>query len=197
MIEQLRQATRQQHAALDHAVYPIIQSTHTTDQYAQLLRVFYGYFQPVYEKLDLFIDKDILRDYNLRRKPGVILEDLQSIGAPLSIPPLCENIPAITSAAEAFGAMYVLEGSTMGGKIISKKLMENTGLTDNSFRFFTAYGEFNAQMWGIFAESLQHSTLASFSLVMTHTASATFRYFHDWITIQYPGSKTAQKELQA
>lgn len=197
MIEQLRQATKRQHADLDHAIFPLIQSIRTPEQYAELLRVFYGYFQPVYEKIDQFIDKSVLFDYDRRRKPAVLLGDLESIGATGSVPALCENIPSITNAAEAFGALYVLEGSTMGGKIISKKLMENTGLGEHCFKFFSGYGELNGQMWGIFAETLQHPSLASSASQLTDAAGDTFRLFHEWINLQYPGSKTAQKELHA
>lgn len=195
MIEQIRKATWQAHADLDHSVYPIIQSVHTKEQYRRLLHVFYGYFQPVYEKLDIFIDKTILRDYNLRRRPSILLDDLMILGHPPKSIDICPRLPSIESVPHAFGAMYVLEGSTMGGKIIAKKLIENTGLPEICFRFFSAYGEYNAQMWGLFAESLQHRRLEDFSSDITRTAVDTFQHFHEWIGLHYPAAQPIQKEF--
>lgn len=200
MIEQLRQATRTAHTQLDQTIYPIIQSTKTTQDYAELLHMFYGYFQPVYEKIDQFIDRNILTDYDQRRKPTAILKDLEKLNPPSAIhhpPSICPTTPAITDAPSAFGALYVLEGSTMGGAIITKKLKETTGLPDEHFTFFNGYGPNNHTMWARFIETLnqlptsnlQHLTTnlqPSVTDSATKTATETFQHFYNWVLHCYP-----------
>jgi len=193
MIEQLREATRARHTELDHAVYPIIQSIQSPADYARVLRMFYGYFQPVYEKMEPLISSVILPDYRIRRKPVAILDDLAVIGEQVgTVIALCPDTPVITTTAEAFGALYVLEGSTMGGKIIAKKIKENTGLSDDHLSFFGAYRELNPAKWAIFIEALNHPHLQEESSSLIDTATDTFNQFKNWVVLQYP-EKTHHK----
>lgn len=55
----------------------------------------------------------------------------------------------------AVGMMYVLEGSTMGGQILSRKLSHMIG-TDGvpCTRYFHAYGENTMPLWGEFCQFL-------------------------------------------
>lgn len=57
--------------------------------------------------------------------------------------------------ATAVGVMYVLEGSTMGGQILSRKLSHMLG--DDGIpctRYFQAYGENSMKRWGEFCQFL-------------------------------------------
>lgn len=55
---------------------------------------------------------------------------------------------------EALGAMYVIEGSTLGGNVIAKQLSKTEGFHDVTFNFFGCYHENTGFMWKNFKEIL-------------------------------------------
>ncbi|MER3464226.1 MAG: hypothetical protein C4329_07220 [Chitinophagaceae bacterium] len=69
-----------------------------------------------------------------RRKADAILLDLNDT-VDLS---LCTSLPQINSTAKTIGAMYVLEGSTLGGRGISKMLQRHAFINPDNLHFFMA-----------------------------------------------------------
>jgi len=55
---------------------------------------------------------------------------------------------------EALGAMYVIEGSTLGGNVIAKQLSKTEGFDEVTFNFFGCYQENTGPMWKNFKEVL-------------------------------------------
>ncbi|MGO4710021.1 biliverdin-producing heme oxygenase [Chryseobacterium sp. 2TAF14] len=55
---------------------------------------------------------------------------------------------------EALGAMYVIEGSTLGGNVIAKQLSKTEGFDNVTFNFFGCYQENTGPMWKSFKEVL-------------------------------------------
>ena len=78
-------------------------------------------------------------NYAERRKFPWLMEDLSFLHeTPLQLNPTM-NLPVINSLGRLVGALYVLEGSTLGGQLISRQLNQHLGLTLNTgARFFTA-----------------------------------------------------------
>lgn len=63
------------------------------------------------------------------------------------------NLPVINTVGQLVGALYVIEGSTLGGQLISRSLNQHLGLTLNTgARFFYGYGEQTALMWQSFID---------------------------------------------
>lgn len=116
----------------------------------------YSYYKPVQEKIESFADKTILADSDSRRKPEWILADIKALQSKEIIAPgLCNNFPSIDNAAAAAGAYYVLEGSTMGGGILVKKIAQQLNITGkNGLRFFNSYGEETINRWRQFVVML-------------------------------------------
>lgn len=54
--------------------------------------------------------------------------------------------------ARRLGYLYVIEGSTMGGIFISKRLREVYGLADDSLHYHSAYGKLTRRRWEAFRE---------------------------------------------
>jgi len=190
IVQAVREATKKDHLLLDHTLYPIIQGIKSNEQYIRLLQVFYGFMQPVYGHIEQFIDSGILPDYHLRRKPNSIQKDIRFLTQnPPSIK-YCSQIPEINSVASALGALYVLEGSVMGGNIICKKIQENLGLEDeNSFNFFKGYGSDNLNMWKLFLNFLDEYSMNDVEKNQLLTsASAIFLWFKNWIDNNYDGT---------
>lgn len=65
--------------------------------------------------------------------------------------------PAVGTRAEALGAMYVLEGSTLGGKIILKTL-RSRGVSTGELHFLDPYGKQAGAMWRTFLSILERET---------------------------------------
>lgn len=185
LIQELRQQTQSAHRELDHQVYPYIQRVRSNAEYARLLKAFYGYFQPLYERYDVFLSDRLVEGYSQRRRPEWILDDLRSLGEPAGHIPLCAMTPVIDNPAHSFGSYYVLEGSTMGGSIISKKLSENLG-SDKGLRFFSSYNGECETMWNNFLNSMEvNEENQKNSSGLIDSAKETFVKFKDWLAASY------------
>ncbi|MFL9833862.1 biliverdin-producing heme oxygenase [Chryseobacterium terrae] len=69
---------------------------------------------------------------------------------------------------EALGAMYVIEGSTLGGNVIAKQLSKTEGFDDITFNFFGCYQENTGPMWKNFKEILDNEVAEeNYSKVLT------------------------------
>src|SRR5438309_9925339 len=123
LIDKVRAATGAYHQALDRLMIPNIEAVQSKNDYAELLLLFYGFFKPVYNSIDTFIDTNYLPDYQSRRKAEWILNDLKDLAIDYNVH-LCEHLPNINNNAAAFGALYVLEGSTLGGMVIKKMIQD-------------------------------------------------------------------------
>jgi len=180
LIDKVRAVTHPLHEVLDRSVVPYIENIRSKDDYAALLLLFYGFFKPVYDSIDACIDTNYLPDYHTRRKPEWILHDLKDLGAEYTIQ-LCEYLPRITDNASAFGALYVLEGSTLGGAVI-KKMVSDKLHTDKALCFFSSYGRQTRGQWNVFIHSLnkiENDNAAAEAVIQT--AAATFVLFNDWL----------------
>lgn len=160
------------------------------DSYARLLQCFYGYYKPIYDALDKYLSNEIVPGYSVRRKPEMILNDASYFSV-ITDKTICSEIPAITNISQAMGAFYVLEGSTMGGSIISKKISENLKIDhDEGLSFFNGYGEMNKQMWNSFLVSLNERSHSFNKLELIYTAGKTFSQFRNWIIYCYAAKST-------
>lgn len=190
LIEQIRQSTRQAHQELDQQVYPLIQQIKDDNSYVKMLETFYGYYKPVYGLLDMYLSNETVPDYTERRRPEAILNDINNFSERSEIA-LCSDVPVVSNISQALGAFYVLEGSTMGGQIISKKIAANLELnTNNGLSFFNSYGENNKNMWSNFLVSLneQEKDLNTDEIILT--AYKTFSKFRNWIINCYAAKPT-------
>lgn len=184
LAQQLKEQTLVEHLALEDLIVPQIKAVHSINDYAQLLHLFYGFNKPVEEAIQKIIHPAILPDITKRKKAHLLLEDLQVVTDTYNNT-LCSDIPSITTLEQAFGALYVLEGSTLGGKSITQLLLKTSmGLQANQLRFFNAYGKETGPMWLSFLAKLNTFTLESQQAVIIETANETFIKFKQWIQLQ-------------
>jgi heme oxygenase len=113
-----------------------------------------------------------------QRKTPLLIADLDVLGAraPAQLP-LCTELPELFSAAQVLGCLYVLEGATLGGQVISRHLRTTLGIgPETGGRLFHGYGEQTAAHFRAFSASLvafgrEHGQKDS----MVQSAIATFR----------------------
>jgi heme oxygenase len=103
--------------------------------------------------------QDLAEMVQARRRGALIEQDLRSLGITGAADPVsfvAERIPGLEPKARSFraaflGAMYVVEGSTLGGQHIARHLDEALGMNANrGAAYFRGYGERTAEMWRAF-----------------------------------------------
>ena len=187
--ETLRQRTESEHALIEGSM-PVLSPDFTIANYASLLRRLHGFYEP-FEKL---IDHQLgerseiaqLLAWHARKKQPWIQEDLQFMGKWAEFAPIahCEDLPTISSLSEVIGALYVTEGSTLGGSFIQRHLHARAEFEPLPLRFFSSHQQNTGIMWRsllIQAESLVK--LERFEEAAT-AAVDTFRKLNAWLTVR-------------
>ncbi len=171
----LKEETKTAHQALEKKVILQLKAIRSEADYASFIRSFYLYFNALEQKLAAYINDKVVPDLALRRNSSYLKADLHELGFNDKQEKVLE-LPTIKSLAQALGAMYVMEGSIMGGPIIVEMLRKH-GLT-TGFNFFSGYGAETRNMWNNFVTVL-NERLKSVSLQQeaVDTASETFEKF--------------------
>jgi heme oxygenase len=89
-------------------------------------------------------------DFVERRKIPLLEQDLQALGLSRPSPDNEQRQPAATDLSYALGCLYVLEGATLGGQIISRHLATLGIGPANGGLFFNGYGARTGEMWKSF-----------------------------------------------
>jgi heme oxygenase len=154
MIKYLRENTETLRQELEQILIPRIKQTNTQAAYISLLQLFYGYYYPLEQHIAAHLDTTFPGGFEQRRKAPLLLQDLAVInGSTVEPPPLCTDIPEITDAGQALGALYVLEGFTLGEQVISQ-ILHNVPDVSKALTFFEGYGTNTQTMWDSFAHYL-------------------------------------------
>jgi heme oxygenase len=158
ILQRLKHATRERNAALERRL-PLLDPLLSHDAYRQLLGRFFGFYAPL--ELSLFGSSawpEIGPSYCERRKAPRLALDLIALGtAPdaLATLPHCRELPDVTSGARLFGCLYVIEGATWGGQIVTRHLHAQLGLTpQHGALFFSGYGAQTGSRWKAFGAQL-------------------------------------------
>jgi heme oxygenase (biliverdin-IX-beta and delta-forming) len=65
--------------------------------------------------------------------------------------PQCAELPELVTIPQVLGCLYVIEGATLGGQIITRHLQANLGITpETGGAFFAGYGVENGARWQAF-----------------------------------------------
>lgn len=156
LLDRLKTETRSNHLQTETLLYAetLMAGTLTRAELAHLITIHYQFHQAletaVTAQADFFADFD----YAQRQKTPWLLADLQQVGVnlPQPNPDLFEG----WTGYELLGALYVGEGSTLGGQVIAKALRRTPELGDAaaSLRFFGGYGDRTGLLWKEFGAYL-------------------------------------------
>ena len=113
----LRAATAADHERVDRLFCAFDLSQ--TDHYRRFLAAQAAAFLPLEAALDAAGAGAILSDWEARRRGDLLRADLHDLGTP-EPPPL--EPPALPDAPAILGAVYVLEGSRLGGALLKRAL---------------------------------------------------------------------------
>jgi heme oxygenase len=164
----LREATAAHHARTE-AVIPILDPALDRAGYAEILRRMLAVYAPLEFAIERALAADArvtelpdptVLDLPARRKVPLLRRDLVALG---DDPALVEAavVSALDAsdvggawprtAAEAIGALYVLEGATLGGQIVCRQVAPRLGLDlAAGCAFYGSYGPRVGPMWRAF-----------------------------------------------
>ncbi|MGV3493633.1 MAG: biliverdin-producing heme oxygenase [Ramlibacter sp.] len=87
-----------------------------------------------------------------RSRARFLSRDLEALGL---APPAPVRLPGFRNAAAAWGSLYVLEGSALGGQVITRSLAARGLLPNSGGAYFHGWGEATAAMWREFRDLLE------------------------------------------
>lgn len=179
-VRSIKEATSSVHAELEGLLIPFIKQIESREEYIQLLQIFYGFYSPLEQQIFANLTEQHLPDKNLRRKSSWIRDDLRNMNQDPGID-VCSHVPQVSDFAQAFGALYVLEGSTLGGKMISRMIAERLSDEGASFMFFAGYGTDTGKFWKAFQEYMADTLVDDTAWDQAcDTAYNTFVQFKNW-----------------
>ncbi len=122
-----------------------------------------------------------------RRKAPLLRRDLRALDP--GFPRHAEPAFRLPDPAHALGALYVLEGATLGGQLLRRRLAPALGLTaEHGLAFLTGYGADVGPMWRAFGEALGRfeggladGARAAATASAVAGARATFAAFERWV----------------
>jgi heme oxygenase len=151
----LRDATHHHHVQLNRHLLlaGLMQPDYPLSHYRTLLCTYYQLYELLEERINLFLnDHPGVFNYKERCKLPWLINDLAFFKIdPLIIPLLSSTTTdflKIETIGQLVGVLYVVEGSTLGGQMISQVLIKNQGITrETGSYFFTGYGESIMPFW--------------------------------------------------
>jgi len=181
----LRTESRAEHEAIEREL-ELVGPGLTRATYIARLEQLYGFYAPLEDRLEArgaFAAVALRPESQPQRKTPLLIADLDVLGAraPAQLQ-LCTELPELGSAAQVLGCLYVLEGATLGGQVISRHLRKTLGIgPETGGRFFQGYGEQTGAHFRAFSASLvafarEHGQKDS----MVQSAIATFRALREF-----------------
>ena len=179
----LKRHTAAAHEALQASppVGRLLAADLTWPEYRDLLGRYYGFLEPLGQR---WHDHPARSPWAAFVKPALRLEelrrDLQMAGADLNALPLADVAWMQTEPPFTVGVIYVLLGSSLGGKLIARSLTQSLGLTaDRGCAYFAASDEVGS--WRRFLEELELYPWSEADLEWLQTAALhTFAQLHRW-----------------
>lgn len=170
----LKEETRLAHDRLEAAV-DLLRSDLSLEDYGNVLKRFYGIYRPLESALEFPVES---------LKTPSLVKDLKALGletAGLSTSP---EIPEHTTVSQFMGIRYVLEGSNLGGIVLSRHFHQKFGIgPETGLSFFTGAGERTLPKWKEFLEELEKfgQSKACQEKEVLRGALSTFELLNKWL----------------
>jgi len=150
-LDRLREETSAAHGALDETLQ-IVDRLSATDQRVGLLAGYHLLHLETEIKVASFLGGIADLDFYARRRSSLVARGLGSLGQSA----FADGTASldIHTSAEALGALYVLEGSSLGGRVILKEL-KRRGASLAGLGFLDPYGPDTGERWRSFLMILE------------------------------------------
>ncbi|CAN5243769.1 biliverdin-producing heme oxygenase [soil metagenome] len=182
IIVDLRTATARQHEALESEL-ALLDEPLSRERFVAALCGFLGFHQ-VWEPAIAATLGDAA-GMAWRSRIELLIQDLRALGCAddsiAAIRPCTDAAALVASPAHAWGSLYVMEGSTLGGQVISRRLRDVPWVPEHGLRYFDPYGQHTGARWKetraqLSAAGEQHDPAA-----ISTAAVATFELLRHWV----------------
>lgn len=179
----LRAATWPAHQRLERAV-DVKQRFSSLVGYREHLGKMWGYCAGLERQLTRGFFGDALPDYESRRKLPLLARDLEALGADSRALPVCPGLPVCADRTIAFGCLYVLEGSTLGARVLLPIVTRELQLdAAHGAVYLESYGAGTAERWAVFGAALDAwCATPARRAAATAAAIASFGVLQAWLT---------------
>lgn len=146
---QLRAATHGAHQALDDAVSAL--DLTSWSGYAAFLRMSAAVLLPLEDHLEAAEIENLLPDWRQRRRTSAIEKDLATLGLEarrMTLPQLPSD------EASLLGALYVLEGSRLGARLLMRRVSASSETRLQSATIYLSHGH-ECRLWQSFLDVLE------------------------------------------
>jgi len=156
----------------------------TAADYRDLLARLYG-FHAAFDARMAEAPPALARALDLaeRGRARLIAADLTGLGVQptrLAALPLCKDLAPMQSPGDYLGALYVVEGSTLGGQLIARALEPIVG---ENRRFFLGHGGEHSRLWRSFVARLDRLDAEPAEAAdAERSALAAFAVFERWMS---------------
>lgn len=185
-MQHLKAATQPYHQALERQINLDALSASLAN-YRRLLQRFYGFYGPGEAQLATLPWSTVGFPWSARQHSPTLAADLQWLGetpATLATLPCCLDLPRLATIPQALGYLYVVEGSTLGGQLISRHLQAHWPiLQEAGCQFFQRYGAQVGVMWRAFSHFVNDyiAQNPNAEAPMVECACVTFQRLQQWV----------------
>lgn len=182
--KRLQEETKSLHDKIEQTflLKSIILQEITLSDYQLLIKKFYGFTAPCEALIDSLTCNVLI---NNRKKKPWLEQDLLALkifNDNDTKLPICLDLPVLSEYEQVLGYLYVMEGATLGGQVITKLLKNQLPITlDQGGRFFYGYGDETKLMWDDFCRNLYSINDIEQQNKVVHSASDTFNRLHKWM----------------
>lgn len=195
VLTRLRDATADLHRSVEAAM-PLLDPGIDRPTYRAYLGRLLGFYEPVEAALDRHPPAP---DWPERRKVPLLKADLRALGlddARIAALPRCHRIPDLDDRAATLGCGYVLEGATLGGRLLRRHLAATWGVPEDGpgLGFFSIYGESGGSRWRDYRAALTEAAGLGGAEVEDKMISAAVDTFEDlrrWLVTDPQLSRTS------
>ncbi len=174
----LKHATADAHHQVEHAVESFgLGERSGYELYLGRLLGFYEPFEPLLERA-------LGTNLEERRKTPLLQQDLTWLAVDTCALPRCHRLPEFSTRASAIGGLYVIEGATLGGRVLLRRYGASLKVTPGSgAAFLGCYGDQLGERWqatrAVIAAAAAHETVTA----LVEGAASTFDTFAHWLEI--------------
>jgi heme oxygenase (biliverdin-IX-beta and delta-forming) len=157
----------------------------TRESYTAMIERLYGFYVRAEPALVARGSSIPGLDLEQRRKAPLLVADLTALGRSpreLRALPRVDRVPRLDEPARVLGVLYVIEGATLGGKLIEREVAVRLGLDRRTgTAFFGAYGADVAHQWRRLGGVVEREAPELDVVVMCAAAADTFDTLDRWL----------------
>ncbi len=180
-VERLRVETAAAHEAVE-GVIPLMKADLKREEYAACLGRLHGVVGAWEEVSEVAAPEEWIGELlKARRRRHLLEQDLKFLGV-VEMRPERPVLPKMSDEANLLGAMYVMEGSTLGGQLIARHMEATLNFeAGEGDSYFRGHGPRTGPMWKEFCDVLRARVPNGDSDAVIRSAREMFYVFGRWM----------------